>query len=85
MQTELADSKIKNVSSAVIGLASPSTAFPPEELAPNPLNNTFPRDLFIALHIILVRIIPLAPTRDPATINRLFCMTNPAAQAAIPE
>ena len=39
----------------------------------------------MALHMIFVRIKPLAPTRDPATINTLLVITKPAAQAANPE
>ena len=54
-------------------------------LDPNPPNITFNIDLFIALVIILVRIIPEAPTKDPAIINILLCNTNPVAAAANPE
>ena len=53
--------------------------------APNPLNKTLAKDRFMALHMILVRISPLAPTKAPATIKTLFRITNPAAQAAKPE
>ena len=53
--------------------------------APNPLNNTFASDRFIALHMILVKIKPLAPTNAPATISTLLRITNPAAHAANPE
>ena len=42
-------------------------------------------DLFIALAIITVKISPLAPTSDPATIRTLFNNNNPAKAAAIPE
>jgi len=53
--------------------------------APKPLKSTFDNERFMALHMMLVRMIPLAPTRAPATISRLFNSTNPAAQAASPE
>jgi len=39
----------------------------------------------MALHMIIVRITPLVPTRQPATINTLLVMTKPAAHAARPE
>ena len=42
-------------------------------------------DLFIAFAIITVRISPLAPTSDPATIKTLFNKRRPANAAAIPE
>ena len=41
--------------------------------------------LFIALAIITVRINPLAPTSEPATIKTLFKSRRPANAAAIPE
>ena len=58
-------------------------AFLPAAL--NPPKRTFPRDRFIPLHIIFVNIIPLAPTKAPDTINKLFKITKPAAHAANPE
>ena len=45
----------------------------------------FPIVLFIALAIIIVRINPLAPTKDPATIRTLFINIRPAKAAAIPD
>jgi len=42
-------------------------------------------DRFIALAIITVRIRPLAPTNEPATIKTLLNNNNPAKAAAIPE
>jgi hypothetical protein len=39
----------------------------------------------MAFAIITVKIRPLAPTRDPATIRTLFSNNNPAKAAAIPE
>ena len=52
---------------------------------PKPLKSTWARERFIALHMIFVRMIPLAPTREPATISTVFSMTKPAAQPARPE
>ena len=71
-----------------MGLTSPCSTELDEvssETDPNPLNKTFANDLFIALHMIFVKISPLAPTKAPATINTLFSITKPAAQAAKPE
>ena len=42
-------------------------------------------DLFIAFAIMMVKINPLAPTKEPATIKTLFNNNNPAKAAAIPE
>ncbi len=53
--------------------------------APKAPNSTLPRDRFMALHMMLVRISPDAPTKAPLTISALDSMTNPAADAAIPE
>ena len=39
----------------------------------------------MALHMIWVKIMPDAPTNDPATIRALLLMAKPAAQAANPE
>ena len=39
----------------------------------------------MALHMICVKIIPEAPTREPATISTLLFKIKPVAQAAIPE
>ena len=55
-----------------------------EELA-YPTNKILLIDLFMALAIITVKIRPLAPTRDPATISTLFSNNNPAKAAAMPE
>ncbi len=52
---------------------------------PNDLNKTAVRVLFIALHIINVRINPAAPTIEPAIISTLLPMTNPVNAAAIPD
>ena len=62
-------------------------ALPPVEppAAPKPLNSTLPRERFIALHMMLVRMMPLAPTRAPVMISRLLRITKPAAHAASPE
>ncbi len=53
--------------------------------APKPPRNTLATERFMALHMMSVRIMPLAPTKAPATISRLFCTINPEAQAAMPE
>ena len=39
----------------------------------------------MALHIMNVRIKPLAPTKEPATIKTLFEIMNPVNAAAIPD
>ena len=59
------------------------SAFSP--LPPNDLNNTSINLRFIALHIMNVRIIPDAPTSEPATINTEFEKINPVNAAAIPD
>ena len=41
--------------------------------------------LFMALAIMIVKINPLAPTSDPATINTLLSNNKPAKAAAIPD
>ena len=84
IKTDEAASKIRYASWALIGLTSPCSSPVPVDVsdtAPNPLNKTLAKDLFMALHMIFVRIKPLAPTRDPATINTLLVITKPAAQA----
>jgi hypothetical protein len=48
-------------------------------------NRTFPRDRFIAMHMIRVRMIPDAPTSEPAMIRTLLSRTNPVAAPASPE
>ena len=53
--------------------------------APNAPNATLPRERFIALHMICVRISPEAPTRAPAMIRIMLPSTNPVAAAASPE
>ena len=65
---------------------SPSTLFfEPPAAEPKPENSTLESVLFIDLHIMTVSMTPLAPTREPATMSTLFCITKPAAQAARPE
>ena len=39
----------------------------------------------MALHMMLVKMMPAAPTMDPATIKMLLLIAKPAAQAARPE
>ncbi len=53
--------------------------------APNPPKSTFASERFIALHMIRVRMIPEAPTSEPAIISMLLLSTNPVAAAASPE
>ncbi len=53
--------------------------------APKPLNSTLVSERFMALHMIEVSTMPLAPTRAPVMISRLLEITNPAAHAARPE
>ena len=50
-------------------------------LAPNPPKSTLPMVRFIALHMMMVRMMPEVPTRQPATMSTLFRMTKPAADA----
>ena len=70
-----------------MGLTSPtsSSLLTPDEAEPMLPKTTLAKDLFIALHMIFVRINPLAPTKAPATIKTLLFITNPAAEAANPE
>ena len=49
------------------------------------MNNTSGNVLFIALHIMKVRISPDAPTREPATINTELPIMKPVNAAAIPD
>jgi hypothetical protein len=53
--------------------------------APNAPKSTLVIGRFIAQHIIWVRMIPDAPTSEPAIIRALFLMTNPAIAAATPD
>ena len=53
--------------------------------APKPENSTLVSDRFIALHMIDVSTMPLAPTSAPVMISRLLEITKPAAHAARPE
>ena len=39
----------------------------------------------MALHMMLVRMMPAAPTSDPETMRMLLLIAKPAAQAASPE
>jgi len=55
------------------------------ETLAKPENSTFESERFIALHMIWVKMIPDAPTKDPATISTLLSIAKPAAQAAKPE
>ena len=71
-------------SSALMGFTSPST-LAPARAAPKPLNNTLASERFMALHMMLVRMMPAAPTSEPDTMSTLLLMAKPAAQAASPE
>ena len=55
------------------------------ETLAKPENKTLLNERFIALHMIWVKIIPDAPTSEPATISTLLSTAKPAAQAARPE
>ena len=72
-----------------IGLSSPCTAAPSFDTAagldPKPENTTLPIERFIARHMMIDRITPLVPTRQPATIRTLLLITKPAAHAASPD
>ena len=50
-----------------------------------PTKRILPIERFIAFAIITVRIRPLAPTNEPATIKTLLNNNRPANAAAIPE
>ena len=65
-----------------VAYTSSASAISPFATAPN---NTLRRERFIALHIMLVKIIPDAPTSDPETIRTLLPITKPVADAAKPE
>ena len=67
-----------------MGFTSPST-LDAVATAPKPLNSTLARERFMALHMMLVRMMPAAPTSDPETMRMLLLMAKPAAQAASPE
>ena len=51
----------------------------------HPPSTTFISERFIPLHIIIVKIIPEAPTSAPAIIKTLFPKTNPVIDPAKPE
>ena len=55
------------------------------EVGPKVENRTLVIDRFIALHMICVRMIPEAPTSEPATISTELLITNPVAAPASPE
>ena len=63
--------------------SSPASALElPPSITPN---RTLVNERFIALHIILVRINPEAPTSEPAMIRMLLSIAKPVAAAANPE
>ena len=57
----------------------------PSPEPPNALNSTSGSALFIALHIMKVRISPAAPTIEPAMMSTLLPMTKPVKAAAMPD
>ena len=69
----------------MIGLTSPCSELEEVPEAAYPTNKIFPIVLFIAFAMIMVKIRPLAPTSEPATINTLLTRIKPANAAAIPE
>ena len=68
-----------------VRLISPSIFSPASIGFAKPDNSTFISERFMALHIILVRIRPDAPTKRPVTIKMVFPVARPAAEAATPE
>ena len=54
-------------------------------LPPKDLNSTSGKVLFIALHMMNVRMRPEAPTSDPATMRTGLEMMKPVKAAAIPD
>ena len=61
-----------------------SFAFPPLS-TPKAPKATFASERFMALHMIVVRISPDAPTKAPEMISTMLPRTNPAEDAARPE
>ena len=53
--------------------------------APKAPKSTLASERFMASHMILVRMIPDAPTREPLITRPLLPSTKPVAQAARPE
>ena len=52
---------------------------------PKPPKRTFVSERFIALHMIWHKMMPLAPTSEPAMTSTLLSITKPLAAAAMPE
>ena len=48
-------------------------------------NITLTSERFIALHMIIVRMMPDAPTSEPLMISTVLLITKPVAAAARPE
>ena len=69
----------------MIGLTSPCSELEEVVEAAYPTNRILPMVLFIAFAMITVKIKPLAPTSEPATIKTLLTRIKPANAAAIPE
>ena len=62
--------------------SSASATTPPAEIEPKITSNN---ERFMEVHMICVRITPLAPTREPAMMSSGLSSTNPAVDAASPE
>ena len=77
------------ISSAVVDLTLPAYTSSADAVSPDPASiapvRTLTSDRFIALHMIFDRMMPDAPTSDPAMIRTLLFSTNPVAAAARPE
>ena len=54
-------------------------------VGPIAVNMTFASERFIALHMIIVRMIPDAPTSEPLMMSTVLSITKPVAAAARPE
>ena len=75
-------------SSAEPDLTAPFVSLPPAARpspAPNAPKITLNSERFIARHMMLVRMIPDAPTSEPLMISTWLPSTKPVAQAARPE
>ncbi len=89
--TMLRASSIRATSSSVsIGLTSPwgpstAVAGPLLSPVPKPPKTTFQMERFMALHMIMVKMMPEAPTSEPETISTGELMVKPAKAPAMPE
>jgi hypothetical protein len=62
-----------------------SSAFGPASAGTHTPNSTLRSERFIARHIIVVRMMPDAPTSEPVMMSALLFSTKPVAVAASPE